>query len=71
MLATSPKKAPVAHPKKRERETVAPAAVPAAMTEGTPRKKRRRDGAHEQWAWTALAESSISALAPLFTPDAR
>lgn len=71
MLATSPKKAPAAHAKKRERESITPAVVPSTATEGAPRKKRRKDGAHEQWAWTALAESSVSALAPLFTPDAR
>jgi NET1-associated nuclear protein 1 (U3 small nucleolar RNA-associated protein 17) len=76
MLATSPKKTSAAG-KKREREPE-PVAVPTAA-EGVPKKKRRKDGGkkrrddggEQRWAWTALAESSVSALAPLFTPDSR
>ncbi|KDN42709.1 hypothetical protein RSAG8_06666, partial [Rhizoctonia solani AG-8 WAC10335] len=50
-----------------------------AATEGAPRKKRRKEAAakrvdksgDEAWEWTALAESSVSSLPPLFTPDSR
>ncbi|QRV83282.1 WD repeat-containing protein [Ceratobasidium sp. AG-Ba] len=65
MLATSPKRSS-ATAKKRE----APNGVDA------PQKKRRKDktthiAPERHWAWASIAESSISSLAPLFTPDSR
>ncbi|KAJ1301607.1 hypothetical protein OPQ81_008855 [Rhizoctonia solani] len=86
MLSASPKKSAEKHRKKRDRDnaatngvTEATAVTATATTEGAPRKKRRKEAAikrvekdgEEAWKWTALAESSISSLPPLFTPDSR
>ncbi|CEL53876.1 WD repeat-containing protein 75 OS=Xenopus laevis GN=wdr75 PE=2 SV=1 [Rhizoctonia solani AG-1 IB] len=56
--------------------TATTAATAATVVEGAPRKKRRKDTAakrldarDEPWKWTNLAESSVSALPPLFTSD--
>lgn len=85
MLSTSPKKSAGTHMKKRDRDRVdATTVVAEPMNAGepaaddVPRKKRRKEGVAKQqehgqkpWTWTAFAESSISALPPLFTPDSR
>ncbi|KAG8762610.1 hypothetical protein FRC11_008508 [Ceratobasidium sp. 423] len=86
MPSAPPKKSAEKHKKKRDRDNAAvngvtePTAITAtAATEGAPRKKRRKEAAakrHEKngdeaWKWTALAESSVSSLPPLFTPDSR
>ncbi|KAG9128016.1 hypothetical protein FRC07_006130 [Ceratobasidium sp. 392] len=72
MLSTSPKRSSTAG-KKREAPNGAAS---------NPQKKRRKDkerdngqkvpvDSEQHWTWMSLAESSISALAPLFTPDSR
>ncbi|KAH7334387.1 quinon protein alcohol dehydrogenase-like superfamily [Rhizoctonia solani] len=85
MLSASPKKSAEKHKKKRDRDNAVmngvteATAVTATATEGAPRKKRRKEaaakrvdkGGDEVWKWTALAESSVSSLPPLFTPDSR
>ncbi|KAF8745169.1 WD40 repeat-like protein, partial [Rhizoctonia solani] len=86
MLSTSPKKS-AEHKKKRDRDNATTNGVTEETTvtvtattvaEGAPRKKRRKeavakrqDGKDKVWKWANLAESSISALPPLFTPDSR
>ncbi|CUA69648.1 WD repeat-containing protein 75 [Xenopus laevis] [Rhizoctonia solani] len=86
MQSASPKKSAEKHKKKRDRDNVpvngvtdTTAVTATAATEGAPRKKRRKEGAakkvakgdEDTWKWIALAESSISSLPPLFTPDSR
>ncbi|QRW24650.1 3-ketoacyl-CoA-thiolase, peroxisomal protein [Rhizoctonia solani] len=86
MLSTSPKKS-AEHKKKRDRDNATTNGVTEETTvtvtattvaEGAPRKKRRKeavakrqDAKDKVWKWANLAESSISALPPLFTPDSR
>ncbi|CAE7232872.1 unnamed protein product [Rhizoctonia solani] len=83
MQSASPKKSAEKHKKKRDRDNAAVNGVTetttvAATTEGAPRKKRRKETASKklakgeaEWKWVALAESSVSSLPPLFTPDSR
>ncbi|EUC63965.1 3-ketoacyl-CoA thiolase [Rhizoctonia solani AG-3 Rhs1AP] len=82
MQSASSKKSAEKHKKKRERDNIPMNGVAEAIvtpTEGAPRKKRRKEaavkmvgkGEGEAWKWTALAESSISSLPPLFTSDSR
>ncbi|CAE6472908.1 unnamed protein product [Rhizoctonia solani] len=86
MPSASPKKSEEKHKKKRDRDNAAANGVTettvvtaTAAAEGAPRKKRRKEAAtkrqekdgDETWKWTALAESSVSSLPPLFTPDSR